>query len=282
LQWSMQSVDVSGNDVINNWRLTLTGEDLNRDRTLITGGKALMKYIVNRFDRRMRHLVSSKGDTLLAPDGKKYYPMFRLEGDELVIDNSNTYLNETGHRKRPVVLFGTKLVEAMKWIYEEEALLNTSFEMKGNLRVDSDTVPDDVKKDWAHIDRFRTWSEFWSFTNEGLQLGAYCNWRFSYLDEDYREAFGGEVTTPVFHRTPLYVNSNEGQSMVTGTHVTDLLREVPHDPSLMSYEPAHAIYLPVCTDVLDIIEIELAESDGELVKFVGGGVTTITLHFKHE
>ena len=156
LQWSMQSVDVSGNDVINNWRLTLTGEDLNRDRTLITGGKALMKYIVNRFDRRMRHLVSSKGDTLLAPDGKKYYPMFRLEGDELVIDNSNTYLNKRGHRKRPVVLFGTKLVEAMKWIYEEEALLNTSFEMKGNLRVDSDTVPDDVKKDWAHIDQFRT------------------------------------------------------------------------------------------------------------------------------
>ena len=90
------------------------------------------------------------------------------------------------------------------------------------------------------------------------------------------------MITPVFHRTPLYVNSNVGQSMVTGTHVTDLLREVSHDPSLMSYEPAHAIYLPVRTDVLDIIEIELAKSDGELVKFVGEGVTTITLHFKHE
>ena len=75
--------------------------------------------------------------------------------------------------------------------------------------------------------------------------------------------------------------SNAGRSTVTGNQVTDLLREIPHDPSKMYYEPKHILYLPVRVDVMDIIETQVAENDGALVNFASG-VTTVTLHFKYE
>ena len=71
------------------------------------------------------------------------------------------------------------------------------------------------------------------------------------------------------------------QSMVTGNQVTDLLREIPHDPTKMYYEPKHSLYLAVHVEVMDIIETQLADNDGSLVDFASG-VTTLTLHFKYE
>ena len=69
--------------------------------------------------------------------------------------------------------------------------------------------------------------------------------------------------------------------MVMGNQVTDLLREIPHDPTRMTYEPRHILYQPVRVDVMDIIETQVSENDGSLVAFALG-VTTLTLHFKHE
>ena len=47
------------------------------------------------------------------------------------------------------------------------------------------------------------------------------------------------------------------------------------------FEPNQIQYLPVRSDSLDIIETQVAEVDGKLVEF-SPGVTTVTLHFKHE
>ena len=69
--------------------------------------------------------------------------------------------------------------------------------------------------------------------------------------------------------------------MITGNQVTDLLREIPHDPTKMTYEPRHILYLPVRGNAMDIIETQVAEVDGKLVEF-SPGVTSVTLHFKHE
>ena len=77
------------------------------------------------------------------------------------------------------------------------------------------------------------------FSSDMLFLSPYCNWRFVYLEESYKKAFGGNVNTPTPHRSPMYVYSDVGQSMVTGNQVTDLLREIPHDPTIMTYEPKH-------------------------------------------
>ena len=46
--------------------------------------------------------------------------------------------------------------------------------------------------------------------------------------------------------------------MVTGYQVTDLLREIPQDPTKMYYEPKHILYLPVHVEVMDIIKTQLA------------------------
>jgi len=218
---------------------------------------------------------------VVTTDGKNVYPVFRWEGDDLILDNSKTFLNEAGTRIRPEVLFGTKLVEAMKWIRREDP--NTGFFiMTGNLNTEADSVPTDVNRDWAYINRERTYAEYWSYSPEGLQLSSYFNWRFTYLDEDYRNAFGGSGTTPTPHRSPMYVYSNVGQSMVTGNQVTDLLREIPHTPHTYHLEPVHPLYLAVRTDVLEIVETEVAEHDGTLVNFAGGGVTVVTLHFTYD
>ena len=75
--------------------------------------------------------------------------------------------------------------------------------------------------------------------------------------------------------------SNVGQSMVAGNQVTDLLKHVPYSPEFVDLQPEHVLYLPVRTTNVDIIEVQVSENEGSLVNFESG-VTSITLHFKHE
>ena len=45
------------------------------------------------------------------------------------------------------------------------------------------------------------------------------------------------------------------------------------------FEPLHQQYIPVRKEDLDIIELQVSETKGDLVEF-GEGVTILTLHFK--
>jgi hypothetical protein len=45
------------------------------------------------------------------------------------------------------------------------------------------------------------------------------------------------------------------------------------------FEPAHLQYIPLRKDLLDIIEIQVAESSGGLANF-GEGVSTVAFHLK--
>ena len=264
---------------------SVTGQDLKNDRNLVSTEKWLMKYIQHKVNTAL-NLMEKEKDTLFASDGKNFFPELRWEGDEFVIDKSDTFLNQTGNQDgdqmRPVVKIKRELAEKMGWILIEpigDHLLTQ------NLIKEFPThkVPDGVQKDWQSSDDVRGggWSNFWLLTDSVLQLGPYCNWRFTYLDESYKKAFGGNVTTLVPHRSPMFVYSNVGQSTVAADQVTDLLREIPVDPTVMTYEPVNPLYLPVRTDVMDIIKVLLTEHNGELVDFVRG-VTRLTLHFKYE
>ena len=147
----------------------------------------------------------------------------------------------------------------------------------------NDTVPADFKKDWSNHDATRT-HNFWDLSSHGvLQLSPYCNWRFSYLDEEYAKVYRGVIVHPDLPppRSPMYLYSNVGRSTITGNRVTDLLREVPHDSAKTTYEPTQIQYKPVHSNVLDIVEVQLAENDERLVDFTSG-VTSVTLHFKDE
>ena len=69
--------------------------------------------------------------------------------------------------------------------------------------------------------------------------------------------------------------------MVTGNQVMDLLKHVPYSPESVDLQPKHILYLPVRTNVVDIIEVQVSENERSLVKF-DTGVTSFFLHFKHE
>ena len=248
---------------------------------LVTTGKSLMKYVQYKVMTDL-NLMEKEGDSLLSSDGKKLFPVFRWEGDDFIVDNTDTYLTDDNWQKRPTLTIGRKLAEKMRWIAKNSS---------GEYRVDRNLIQEFpthkvesvVKTDWDPSTGVTggNWSKFWLLTENDLILSPFCNWRFIYLDESYKKAFGGNVTTPNPHRSPFFVYSNVGQSTVTGDQVTDLLREIPMDPMVMSYEPVNPLYLPVRTDVMDIIEVLLTEHNGDLVHFVRG-VTRLTLHFKYE
>jgi len=45
------------------------------------------------------------------------------------------------------------------------------------------------------------------------------------------------------------------------------------------FEPTHLQYIPLCEEMLDIIQVQIAEAAGVLTTF-GRGITTVTFHFK--
>ena len=76
--------------------------------------------------------------------------------------------------------------------------------------------------------------------------------------------------------------SDVGGSSVVGDQVTDLLREVNFSRTgkgAQYFEPTHIQYIPVRKETLDIIEVQVAETTGQLVKF-GDGNTVVTIHVK--
>ena len=162
----------------------VTGKELHQDRYKVTSGKSLMQYIINRFHDRLTQYMDHEGESLRSPDGKKYYPVFKWQGNDLILDNTDTFLDESGDRRRPKVFFGPKLVKTMGWINEESYY---SVHMTTNMvkMFQNDLVPSGFKKDWTNDDVTRT-NDFWNLWSDGvLQLSSYCNWRFSYLDEEY-------------------------------------------------------------------------------------------------
>ena len=109
--------------------------------------------------------MDHEGESLRAPDGKKYYPVFKWDGNDLILDNTDTFLDESGDRQRPKVLFGPKLVKTMNWIREEayDVVHMTSNLVK---MFQNDLVPRGFKKDWTNDDTSRT-NNFWNLTKRG-------------------------------------------------------------------------------------------------------------------
>jgi len=83
----------------------------------------------------------------------------------------------------------------------------------------------------------------------------------------------------------LHVYSDVGGSSMVGNRMTDLLREIKYQREgrgTMYFEPTHIQYVPVRNQVLEIIEVQIAETVGEgedLVKFKPG-YSIVTLRFK--
>ena len=104
-EWTMRAIthNVSDQAVIVQPRqyLTITGQDLIDDRHLMYSDKSFMRYIVYRLRREVFMMENDRWESLRAPDDKRFYPTFRWEGEQLLIDNTDTLLDQSGDRKRP-------------------------------------------------------------------------------------------------------------------------------------------------------------------------------------
>ena len=117
---------------------------------------------------------------------------------------------------------------------------------------------------------------FWRSDGLTVELSVFCNWRFVNLNNGFREVAGDPNGT-------LHIYSDVGSSIV-GNQATDLLREVQYKregKGSTYFEALHVHYLPVRNEYIEMIESQVAETDGDLVNF-GEGYTIITLHFKKE
>lgn len=115
----------------------------------------------------------------------------------------------------------------------------------------------------------------WIVDNNELQLNNVCNWVFLNTQSCLNDLFS-------YSQRSLQVYSNVGESHTVGNQVTDLLREIEYKAKGrggLYYEPLHIHYVNVRQTQYDVVETDIAETDGSLAK-LGSGNTIVTLHFK--
>ena len=114
---------------------------------------------------------------------------------------------------------------------------------------------------------------------KAVQLTRKAQWRFVQLNRIF------DYATKRYKRT-LYVYANVGKSTIVGDQVVSLLREIEYDPKQnqddhFHFEPNMIQYHDVLSSDMEIIEVQITETDNTLLEF-GQGVTTLVLHFKKE
>ena len=116
-------------------------------------------------------------------------------------------------------------------------------------------------------------------SENAFQLSKQAQWRFVNLNRIFDHATKR-------HKRTLYVYSNVGQSTIVGDQVVSLLREVEYNPQHgqkdhFHFEPNMIQYHNVLSTDMEILEVQITETDNTLLNF-GGGLTTLVLHFKKE
>ena len=93
------------------------------------------------------------------------------------------------------------------------------------------------------------------------------DWRLVNLEEAFRNVMGEPSRT-------LHVYSNVGGSTIVGERKTDLLREVTYTRAgrgTVYYEPLHKQYQRVRNRIIEVVEINVSETNGQLVRFPKDG-----------
>ena len=127
----------------------------------------------------------------------------------------------------------------------------------------SDTIPTPTD-----VLNARNKPAFWSVDGPYFLMSMSCNWRFVHLNVRFHP------TTELAPTRSLFVHCDAGTSGMVGNQVTDLLREIKYQTNKTTYfEPQHIHDLPVRSGLMEIIETQVKETNGD-------PVTILTLHFK--
>jgi len=212
-------------------------------------------------------------------DAKKNlsYMNFVWQGDELLIDSSETF-NQFDHAKKKITFGINKhLCHQMKWILKND---DETYRLGPNLKMEIDVTeipnPDkpsiykDLQTSYGEATFFLAKDEYYFFS-------IHTNWRFLNLNAPYSNMIASPSRT-------LLVYSDVSSSSVLGDQRVDILREVQYKQSgrgVVYFEPKLPQYIPVRKDFVDIVEMQVGEITGELTEF-SEGETILTLHFKQE
>ena len=213
-----------------------------------------------------------------ANNGKLMYCVVKLDGEDLVIDNSNTDTSDSD----AFVWFDVGFAKAMGWVKTPHADAPNTYELgpniimeylhkggHGSVDLDAGGINEDVWRPGTQT------GVYWAVDGGWLKLSFHASWRFTNLDEAFKDLTNHKSRS-------LFIYCSAGKSQIVGNKITDLLREVPFSANGLGsqyYEPTQLQYKPVRSNHIDIIEVEVSETDGSLATFEDG-VTTLTLHFK--
>ena len=259
--------DDQGDDVWWHQRreLTVKGQDMKDSWTSSTGVQ-FFHQLVYRYEQAHAKQTQPK-NKWAGNDGLKLYPTFEWtsQGDLLLNTVHVDYKRQVAR-----VLWGKSLALKMGWI---EQVSTGVYRLGPNLLQEfhSDTIP--TPTDVLGGDNKPT---FWKVDGDYMELSVTCNWRFVNLNDKFRPSAEFPSTRP------LHVYCDVGTSSMVGCRITDLLREIKYHPqNTTHFEPRHIQYVPVRNEVVEIVETQMAETNGDLVQF-GEGHTILTLHFKRE
>ena len=212
-------------------------------------------------------------------------------GSEVELKINNTHMVRAGRLKTTKVAIDVTLALKMGWLLQKE---NQDYTLGPNLHWEyierelnkpwlrdiEKGIPNfQRRRDWIDLPDERGVNAFWCVTqNKVLHLSMSVHWRFIHLNQAFRSVIGSPMRT-------LHVYSDIGGSSIMGGQVTDLLREVQYKQQgrgTVYFELLHVQYLPLRNTFVDQIESQIAETNGQLVRFAGPTPTILTLHFKRD
>ena len=264
----VHDTDAQGDDVWYHERreFTVYGRDMRKEMASSTGSH-FFHQLVYRYEQSRAKQTAPK-NKWTEDNGVKLYPTFEWtsEGDLLLNTKQVDYKRQVAH-----VSWGRSLALRMGWI---EQVSPGQYRLGPNLLqefqgISTIPTPTDVR-DAANKPLF------WKVEGDYVKLSLSCPWRFVNLNQTFRPSL--EFPTA----RPLHVYCDVGTSSMVGGRITDLLREIKYQPqNTTHFEPRHIQYIPVRNEVVEIVETQMAETNGDLVKF-GEGHALLTLHFKRE
>ena len=238
-----------------------------KERDNFQSGVDFFSAIINILEGRRLALLAA-GERIV---DKEYMPFeIKTMGDdfEMIVGKSINAQTDGAH-----LSFDARFAKLMKWTYyDKDDQLTGDFGL--HLIPNFDNYIRPAQTELGN-------SKLFQVTGNRFQLTMKAKWRFIHLNRIY------EDVTMQCKRT-VYVYTNMGKSTIVGDQIVDLLREVEYDP-LVSYhqydkihfEPTNIQYHDVMSTDMDIVEVQITETDNTNIKFAKG-ITNLVVHFKKE
>ena len=274
----------------------LSDIDDHVDMNMMTGTD-FMQNVFHYFKKK-RYWEDGRANRLYGRNDKAYYPEMSVEGEDVVLDGSDMEMHDFGRGQghspigwmSPGLAVNKQLALEMGW-FEETSNANPQFalalgpnlvmEPRGYLKPNTT----DIKTRWDSNGNAVGILHPLGYTiiprkSNGtlmnyIRMSLDVNWRFINLNYSFQHLFASSTRS-------LFVYSDVGGTSVLGDQITDFIREVNYQregKGRYYFEPEHLQYIPLRKELLDIIQVQVAESSGALTTF-GRGVPTVTFHFK--